>query len=83
MDSKKTCFLICPIDQDGSETRKRSDKLVNYLLDPVCKECNYNLIRSDKIKSNDQIDETIINYLNSANIIIADITDLNPNVFLN
>ena len=61
--------------------RRRSDKLVQYLLGPICKECNYNLIRADKIKSNDQIDETIINHLNSANIIIVDITGFNPNVF--
>lgn len=81
MDKNKTCFLICPIGTEDSETRKRSDKLSTFLLKPILEKVNYNLIRADKIKKNDKIDETIIDQIKNADLIIVDITDTNPNVF--
>lgn len=77
----KKCFIICPIGEDGSETRKRSDTVFDYLLTPVCEKMNYEIIRCDKISSSDKIDNEIIDYLDSVELVIADLTDLNPNVF--
>lgn len=77
----KKCFIICPIGKENSETRKRSNKVYDHLLKPVCESLGYDLIRSDKIASAGKIDIEILNYLDSAELAIADLTGLNPNVF--
>lgn len=28
----KTCFVVCPIGTDGSDTRKRSDQLLKHIF---------------------------------------------------
>lgn len=77
----KQCFIICPIGAEGSEIRKRSDTVFDYFLKPICEKMDYNIVRSDKITSTDRIDSEIIKYLDSSELVIADLTDFNPNVF--
>jgi hypothetical protein len=31
-ESRKECFIICPIGEERSETRERSDKLLRHLF---------------------------------------------------
>jgi len=48
--SQKTCFVIAPIGEPGSETRKRSDKLLKYVIAPTVQACGYaDAIRADQI----------------------------------
>lgn len=77
----KKCFLICPIGESGSETRKRSDKLMTYLIEPVCNKYAYNVFRSDIENTTNKIDDDIFNHLDNDDLSIADLTDHNPNVF--
>lgn len=77
----KKCFIICPIGKDTSDERNRSDKLLKHILDPICSKCNFEPIRVDTLNSNGSINETIIDYLNESELVIADLTDHNPNVF--
>ncbi len=77
----KNCFLICPIGASDSETRKRSDKVMKYLIEPVCNKYKYNVIRSDKENTVNKIDDEILDHLDNDDLAIADLTDLNPNVF--
>lgn len=77
----KNCFLICPIGNNKSETRERSDKLMTYLIEPVCNEYAYNVFRSDIENTTNKIDDDIFNHLDNDDLAIADLTDNNPNVF--
>lgn len=77
----KTCFVVCPIGNDGSEIRKRSDQLLKHIIEPVCLNNNFECIRVDKLNSSDCLTETILNYLKTADLVIADLTDHNPNAF--
>lgn len=77
----KTCFVVCPIGEENSTTRKRSDQLFEYIISPVCKELGFNVIRVDHIDRNDCINQTIMDYLTTAELVIADLTDHNPNAF--
>lgn len=77
----KICFLVCPIGEKGSSSFKRSETLQKHLLEPVCIEKGYEIIRSDKIYDTDKIDSTIINYLENADLVIADISERNVNVY--
>lgn len=76
---QKTCFIVCPISDEGSEPRIRSDKLMKYLIEPVCKELNFTPIRIDQVAHNNSITEEIFKYLDEAELVISDITGHNPN----
>lgn len=77
----KKCFLICPIGKEGSDIRKRSDKVMKYLLSPVCSQKGYEVIRADLIASANKISVDIIEHLENDDLAIADLTGCNPNVF--
>ena len=77
----KTCFIVCPIGNEGSDVRKRSDTLFKHVISPVCKECSFDPIRIDKENTNGSLTEEIITHIKTDDLVIADITDLNPNAF--
>lgn len=77
----KTCFVVCPIDKDGSDVRKRSDKLLKHIIKPVCSKLDFECIRVDELNRNDSLTDTIIDYLKTSDLVIADLTDHNPNAF--
>ena len=52
---QKTCFVIAPIGEEDSDTRKRSDKLLKYVIAPVVSEKGYDAIRADQIASQDSL----------------------------
>jgi hypothetical protein len=45
----KTCFVIAPIGEAGSETRKRSDLILKYIISPAAEHCGYSALKADKI----------------------------------
>ena len=81
VNNMKYCFVISPIGDEGSDIRANADKLLKYIINPVCQSCNFNVERVDQINDSDSITQTIIDKLLSADLVIADITGHNPNVF--
>lgn len=77
----KTCFIVCPIGADDSPQRQRSDKVLKHIIEPICDELGFTVTRVDKLLSVDKIDNTIVEYLSTAHLVIADMTDHNPNAF--
>jgi hypothetical protein len=77
----KNCFIICPIGESDSEIRRRADKVLKHILNPVLEKYSYNAIRADKIPKAGIITTQIINLLIDAELVIADLTGGNPNVF--
>jgi len=78
---EKTVFVISPIGKEGSPTRVRSDKILNYFIKPICEDFGYNIIRSDNISEPGIITSQIIEHILNDAIIFADLTNHNPNVF--
>lgn len=79
--TEKVCFIICPIGSAGSDQRKRSDNLLTYILEPICAERKIKCVRADQLKDPGIITNQIMDYLVTADLVIADLTDKNPNVF--
>ena len=77
----RICFVVCPIGEDNSNTRNRSDKLLKHIIEPVCDKNNLKVIRVDTLNYSDSITNTIVEYLNTADLVIADLSDHNPNAF--
>ena len=75
------CFIICPIGSENSESRKRSDKLLKHVFKPVLDRNDYKALRADQIPKVGLITTQIINLIIESPLVIADLTDSNPNVF--
>jgi hypothetical protein len=82
MSEKKICFVIAPIGEEGSETRERSDQILEFIIEPAATECGYERAeRADSSPKPGMITSQIIEQLLDAPLVIADLTDHNPNVF--
>jgi len=79
---KKRAFIISPIGSPESDTRKRSDDIKNMLIKPIVEdEFGFECKRADESYENPKIDDDIIRHLIEDELIIADLTDHNANVF--
>lgn len=79
--TEKICFIVTAIGESGTPTRERADNVYRYLIAPVCEDLGYKPVRVDHVNAVDNINTTIINYLKTAPMVIADMTDHNPNAF--
>ena len=77
----KECFVISPIGEDGSEERRRADKVLRYLISPPVRDSGYEPVRADMISEPGIITSQIIEHILESSIVIADMTGHNPNVF--
>lgn len=77
----KKCFVVSPIGDDGSNIRKNADQLFNHIIKPVCEKCGFKAIRIDHENIPDSITQGILDSLFKYDLVIADLTGHNPNVF--
>lgn len=78
---QKKLFIICPIGDENSETRIHSDKVKRHLIDRAAEAKNYMTQRADQISEPGKITRQIVQRIKNDEIVVADITDRNPNVF--
>ncbi|MFY9798875.1 MAG: hypothetical protein WAJ93_24570 [Candidatus Nitrosopolaris sp.] len=79
-DGKK-CFVISQIGDENSETRKRSDQIFTHVIEKAVTKFGYFAIRADKEPRPGVITSQIIEHLLKDELVIADLTGGNPNVF--
>lgn len=76
----KKCFIISPLGADDSETRRKADGLINAVLKPVLKELEFETIAPHEIDTPGSITQQVIQHLLQDELVIANLTELNPNV---
>ena len=79
--SQKLCFVIAPIGEPNTDTRKRSDQVLKHVISPAVNECGYQAIRADQISEPGIITSQVIQHEVDDPIVLADLTERNPNVF--
>lgn len=77
----KSCFVIAPIGDADSETRKRSDQVLKHVIRPAVVSCGYKAIRADEIDKPGLITSQVIQHVVNDPLVVADLTERNPNVF--
>lgn len=77
----KQCFAISPIGDDETDIRRRSDDVYDFILTPVAEEKGYFITRSDRMEKPGIITDQVIEKLIESELVIADLTGHNPNVF--
>src|SRR6056297_391725 len=81
MSEDKECFFIAPIGDEGSESRERSDKLMEYIVEEAVSDYGYSVTRADLMDEPGSITSQIIQTTVESELVIADLTGHNPNVF--
>jgi hypothetical protein len=77
---KRTCFIICPLGNPNSDTRKNANLLCSTIIDPALKGFSFSIKRADKSNVSGSITEQIISDIKKSELCIIDLTELNPNV---
>lgn len=75
------CFVISPIGPEGSEIRHHADLFYQYIVLPAVTSFSFTAIRADMICGMSPITSDIYQMLRDSELVIADITDFNPNVY--
>ncbi|MFC4406399.1 hypothetical protein [Haloarchaeobius iranensis] len=81
MTDEKECFIICPLGSKDSDERTRSNKLLEYIVEEPVADHGYTIERADEISQPGSITSQIIEKTIESELVIADLTDHNPNVF--
>lgn len=76
----KTCFIITPIGGDNSDIRRKTDGLIDAIIKPVLNELGYKLDIPHEMTRPGSITDQIIDCILNADIVIANLSGLNPNV---
>lgn len=79
-DDKKKCFIISPIGQAETEINKKANGLYNAVIKPVLKNLDYECVRADEIDSPGSINTQIMNKIIDSELVIVNLSGLNPNV---
>jgi hypothetical protein len=76
----KTCFIITPVGDENSETRRFADGVIDACIIPVLSELNIIEEVPHRLVSSGSITKEIIDKLINCDLVIANLTKLNPNV---
>jgi hypothetical protein len=77
--AKKVCFFVTPIGHANSDERKRADSIKKYILNEVLSG-KYRVVRADELPQPGSITHQVIKMLHHADLVVADLTGVNPNV---
>ncbi len=78
---RKTIFVVSPIGDDNTPVRGAADAFSKHLVKHVAVPLGYECVRADEISKSGVINNQIIRRLIDSEIVVADLTGLNPNVF--
>lgn len=77
------CFLISQIGDKDSDERVKADWIRDGIVRPVLEgePFNYSVIRADQIAEPGMITDQVIIAIAEADLVVADLSDYNPNVY--
>jgi hypothetical protein len=74
------CFIISPLGPERSDTRRRSEGLINAVIKPVLEELRIMTLAPTDIDTPGSITRQVIEHLLTDELVIANLSELNPNV---
>ncbi|MCG3689943.1 hypothetical protein [Aliarcobacter butzleri] len=80
MSNRKKCFIVTPIGIDNSEVRRATDGLIDAVLELLLNEKDFEVIVAHRIDSPGSITGQVVEHILNDDLVIANLTTLNPNV---
>ncbi|MEV6023464.1 hypothetical protein [Streptomyces sp. NPDC052036] len=80
-ENLKTCFVISPIGDMGSDTRLWADDVFELLIEPALEMYGFYVVRADMLVGPGEINSEVISLVQNAELCIVDLTGHNANVF--
>jgi len=77
---ERICFVISPIGSTDSEVRRRADNVRDFVIRPALEPLGFQVMRADDVADPGLIMQQIVDTTVTAEVVIADLTGLNPNV---
>ncbi len=81
MNNKKKCFVIMPFSTTKSCNKDKWTEIFEYIIKRAVEESGLGYECERSVAERANIIKGILEALNKANVVIADLTDNNPNVF--
>lgn len=86
MADERECFVISPIGERNSETRKVADQLLRHVItaalnNPAVKDLHYKPERADQLSALGVIGDQVIEHITNAPLVVAVLHENNPNVY--
>jgi hypothetical protein len=78
---RKKVFLVSPIGEEGTDVRKNADKVQRHIVKKALEPLGMDVQRADDNTNPGAITASIIASITSADLVVADLTGSNPNVF--
>ncbi len=76
----KICFVVTPIGSDESNTRRSAQGVIDSVIRPVLRGLGYKLEVAHEMFQAGSITTQVIKLLLEADMVVANLTELNPNV---
>lgn len=80
MAEQKRCFIVTPIGNNESTTRRRAQGILDAVIRPLLDKKDIKIFVSHEISTQGSITKQIIEHLLQDDLVIANLTELNPNV---
>lgn len=80
MSESKSCFIVTPIGGSESTTRRRAQGILDAVIRPILIKKGIEVFVSHEISLQGSISKQIIEHLLQDDLVIANLTELNPNV---
>lgn len=78
-NKKKTCFIITPIGDEKDEIRRHIDGVIDTIITPIM-ESEYEIQVAHRLFQTGSINKQIIELIYKSDLVIANLTQTNPNV---
>lgn len=76
----KRCFVISPIGQEGTPEHKHAKDVLDLIIKPAADACGFEAQRADEVVESGRITDQMFRDIVRADLCIAVLTGLNPNV---
>ncbi|MPX91041.1 hypothetical protein [Salinivibrio sp. VYel1] len=78
--SQKRCFVVTPIGPEESSIRRKAQGILDAVIKPVLEEKGFSVFVAHEIETSGSITKQVLKHLLEDDLVIANLTGLNPNV---